>query len=128
MFVAFVVVTGVTILATAYVAFADLAHLRFVHKNMAEGGVPQSWLPVLATLKAAGAAGLCLGLLNVPLIGTAAATGVVIFFIGALVEHVRAHVFYNIAVPGKYLALAGSLRSQPPAKHRDARRHTPHSR
>jgi DoxX-like family len=110
MFLVYLVVTVVTILANAWAAFADFAHVRFVDKNMAEMGVPRSWLPVLAIVKAAGAVGLGLGVLNVPLIGTAAAAGLVVFFLGALVAHVRARVFYNIAFPGAYLALAaGSL-------------------
>jgi hypothetical protein len=110
MFLAYALVTVITILANAWAAFADFAHLRFVDKNMAEMGVPRSWLPALATMKLAGAAGLGLGLFTLPLIGTAAAAGLVMFFIGALMAHVRARVFYNIAFPATFLALAaGSL-------------------
>jgi hypothetical protein len=57
-------------------------------------------------LKAAGAAGLLLGLMGVPFVGVAAASGLVLFFAGALAVHIRARVFYNIAVPGGYFALA----------------------
>ena len=32
--------------------------------------------------------------------------GLVLFFIGALVTHIRARVFHNIAVPAAYFALA----------------------
>jgi hypothetical protein len=74
--------------------------------NMAEVGVSRSWLPPLAVLKGAGAAGLVLGLLGVRPLGIAAAIGLVLFFTGALASHVRARAFHNIAVPGGYFALA----------------------
>jgi hypothetical protein len=106
MFTAYVVVIVATIMANAGMVIADLAHAKFVVANSAEVGVPQSWLPLLAALKAAGAAGLGLGLLGIRFIGVAAATGLVLFFVGAVAAHVRARVYYNIAFPGGYLALA----------------------
>lgn len=106
MFTAYVVIAVLTILANAGVAAADLAQARFVLGNMAEVGVPRSWLLPLALLKAAGAAGLLIGLLSVPALGIAAAIGLVLFFAGALTVHVRARVFHNIAFPGIYFALA----------------------
>ncbi|MFS1303227.1 DoxX family protein [Streptosporangium longisporum] len=106
MFTAYVVVTVVTIVANAGIVVADLARAGFVLDNGAEVGVPPSWLPVLATLKAAGAVGLLLGLLGVRPVGVAAAAGLCLFFVGAVVVHVRARVFHNIAFPGVYLALA----------------------
>ncbi|WP_308344711.1 DoxX family protein [Streptomyces sp. ISL-94] len=51
--------------------------------------VPDSWLPRLAALKAAGAIGLVAGLWITPL-GIAAAIGVTLYFIGAVVSHLRA--------------------------------------
>jgi hypothetical protein len=109
-FVAYVVVTAVTIAINAGIAAADFAKAGFVRANAAEVGTPAHWLPYLATLKAAGACGLLLGLLGVGPLGVAAAIGLVLFFLGAVGAHVRARVFYNIAFPGTYLALAaGSL-------------------
>jgi hypothetical protein len=107
MFAAYVIITVGTILANAWATAADLAPARFVLDNMAEVRVPRSWLPALAALKGAGAAGLLLGLLPGwrPL-GIAAATGLVLFFTGALATHVRARAFRNIAFPGAYFALA----------------------
>lgn len=106
MFTAYVLTTVLTILANAGIAVADLARARFVVANSAEVGVPPFWLPWLAALKAAGAAGLLGGLLGVPVVGVAAATGLVLFFVGAVAAHVRAGVWHNIAFPGGYLALA----------------------
>jgi DoxX-like family len=106
MFTAYVAVTIVTILANAAIVVADLAKAEFVLANGAEVGVPPSALPPLAALKAAGTAGLVLGLLGLEAIATAAATGLVIFYAGAVAVHLRARVFHNIAFPGTYLALA----------------------
>jgi hypothetical protein len=103
---AYVVVTVIAIAMNAGMAVADFSRARFVLANSAEVNVPPSWLPLLASLKLAGAAGLLLGLLGVPVIGVAAAAGLVLFFIGALAAHVRAGVYYNIAFPGTYFALA----------------------
>ncbi|GAA4225400.1 hypothetical protein GCM10022254_07250 [Actinomadura meridiana] len=108
MFTAYVVVTIVTIVANLAIVVADLSRADFVLANGAEVGVPRSSLPALAALKGAGAAGLILGLLGLDLIGIAAATGLVAFFVGAVAVHVRARVLYNIAFPGAYLALAAA--------------------
>jgi hypothetical protein len=106
MFVAYVIVTVVAIVANAGVSLADLGRARFVLANMDEVGVPRSWLTPLGLLKGAGAAGLLVGLLGPRPLGIAAATGLVLFFAGALVFHLRAHVFHNIAIPGAFFALA----------------------
>jgi hypothetical protein len=52
---------------------------------------------MLGALKLAGAAGLLVGLAGLPAIGIAAATGLVLYFIGAVIAHLRAGVPYNIA-------------------------------
>jgi hypothetical protein len=107
---AHVVVTVLTIAANAGIAVADFRKADFVLANSAAVRVPPSWLPALGALKAAGAAGLLLGLLGVPVIGVTAAIGLVAFFVGAIVAHVRARVFRTMTFPAAYLALAvGSL-------------------
>ena len=106
MFIAYVTVAVITAAANLSIAVADFLQARSVLANMAEVGVPRSWLPVLATLKAAGAVGLLMGLAGVRVIGVAAAAGLVLFFIGAVVTHVATRVYHNIAVPGGFLALA----------------------
>lgn len=106
MFAAYLTITIVTIAANAWATIADLVPLRFVLATMHEVGVPRSWLTPLGVVKGAGVAGLLIGLLGVRPLGVAAAIGLVLFFIGALVTHVRARVFCNIAVPAAYFALA----------------------
>ena len=108
MFAVYVAITIVTIAANAYATVADLVPAGFVLATMTEVGVPRSWLPPLAALKAAGAAGLLLGLAGARPLGIAAAIGLVLFFAGALAAHVRARVFHNIAVPAAFFALAAA--------------------
>ncbi|MGC9494922.1 DoxX family protein [Streptomyces sp. WG7] len=105
MFTAYVIVTVVAVAANAGIAVADLARARFVLANSAEVGVPPSWIPGLAVLKAAGAAGLLIGLLGVRPLGVAAAVGLVLFFVGAVAAHVRTRVWHNIAFPIGYLGV-----------------------
>jgi hypothetical protein len=105
-FATYVIITVVTIVANAWAAGADLARPKWLLANMDEVSVPRSWLTRLAALKAAGAAGLLLGLLGVRPLGIAAAVGLVLFFVGALITHVRARAFHNIAFPGAYFAMA----------------------
>ena len=56
--------------------------------NMARTGVPESWMTMLGILKAAGALGLLAGFV-VPPIGIAAAVGLILFFVGAIITHLR---------------------------------------
>ena len=102
------VVTVITAIATAAVAIPDFIPAGFVLANSAEVHVPRSWLPMLGTLKVAGAIGLLGGLVGPPAIGIAAATGLVLYFIGAVIAHLRARVLYNIAFPGAYLGLSAA--------------------
>ncbi|MFD4236024.1 DoxX family protein [Streptomyces sp. NPDC058542] len=92
--------------ANVSVAVADYVRAPFVRANSAEVHVPPWAVPYLATLKLAGAVGLVVGLLGVHRLGLAAAIGLTVFFVGAVLVHVRTRVFHNIAFPGVYLLLA----------------------
>jgi hypothetical protein len=105
---AYLTVTLITAFITAGIAVADFVPARFVLANSAEVGVPRSWLPALGAAKLCGAIGLVVGLLGLPWLGFAAAVGLVLFFVGAVVTHLRAHVLYNIAFPGAYLCLSAA--------------------
>jgi DoxX-like family len=105
-FTTYATIAIVTIVANAWATAADLLPAGFVLRNMAEVGVPRSWLVPLGLLKGAGAAGLLIGLLGVRPLGIAAGIGLALFFAGALTAHARARAFHNIAVPGTYFALA----------------------
>jgi DoxX-like family len=107
MHTAYLVVTVLLVGLLAFSATADYVRYSRVLTAMARAGVPESWLPALATLKAAGAAGLLVGI-AIPAIGLAAAVGVTLFFVGAFVAHVRARWFSVAPVPYFVLAI-GSL-------------------
>jgi hypothetical protein len=51
-------------------------------------GVPMKWMTALAACEIAGGAGLLLGIVWPPL-GVAAGVGLVIYFVGAVVSHLR---------------------------------------
>lgn len=81
------VIIAAAIVANAGAAMADFNRANFALANSVRVGVPSSWLPALGILKVAGAAGLLLGLLGIRYIGSAAAAGLVLFFLGAIGFH-----------------------------------------
>ncbi|WP_107417860.1 DoxX family protein [Streptomyces sp. CB03238] len=103
MFIAYAVVAGALALVLTASATFTYARNDQITGSMTKLGVPDTWLPALATAKAAGAAGLLLGLV-VPFIGSAAAIGVVLYFLGAVLTHIRARD-YALA-PAAVLTLA----------------------
>ena len=115
MFTAYMIVTVIAAAANAFSATLDFIRYRQVLINMARASVPESWITTLGTLKAAGALGLLVGI-GVPLIGTAAAVGLILFFVRAIITHLRAHdysfglavVFLLLAVAALVLRLASS--------------------
>ncbi|MFD6296793.1 DoxX family protein [Streptomyces sp. NPDC060235] len=89
MFLAYAVVGSLLALVLAASAFLTFTKNPKITENMSRVGVPDSWLPRLAALKAAGAIGLLIGM-AVPVVGAAAAVGIVLYFIGAVIAHIRA--------------------------------------
>jgi hypothetical protein len=102
----------VTLLAAALVAFsagALLLHAKWVVQPLGAYGVPRSWWPWLATAKAAGAAGLVVGLV-VPVIGVMAGIGLVLYFAGAVITVLRARWYSHVGFPLLYMGpVVGSL-------------------
>lgn len=81
----------VTLLASAFTGIAAVTYLigHDYPKAQAEmKRLPGSWVPMLGTLLAAGSVGLLAGFV-VPLLGTLAAAGLVLYFVGALIAHLR---------------------------------------
>jgi hypothetical protein len=107
MFTAYVIVTILAIAANAFSGIAAIVHWGRILPGMIKAGVPESWLTFpIGTLKTAGAVGLLLGL-GVPLIGTAAAIGLILFFVCALYTHVRAGDYSpQFGLANGFLALA----------------------
>jgi hypothetical protein len=82
----------ITIVAAAMVAFSGLGKLRrdpkIVHIINEVVGVPLKYFPHLASCEFAGALGLVLGIWW-PFLGVVAGIGLVVYFVGAVVSHVR---------------------------------------
>ena len=104
LFIAYLVVTALAVAANLFSAGADFVRSPQVAINMDRAGVPHSWMTPLGILKAAGALGLLLGFF-VPPIGIAAAVGLILFFVGAIITHLRGH-YYAFTVPVIFLTLA----------------------
>jgi DoxX-like family len=107
MFVAYVAVTVFAAAGYAYAAFADFTRPRWVVFRMSRLRVPESWMIPLGVLKGAGALGLLVGI-GIPLIGVAAAVGLVLFFIGAITTALRARWYAHIPEPAAFLLPAAA--------------------
>lgn len=88
MFATYVTVTIVAALFNGIAAVTYLAGHEYPKAQADLKGVPRSWVPVLGALLAAGAVGLLAGF-AVPPAGSLAAAGLVLYFLGALVAHLR---------------------------------------
>ncbi len=88
MFAAYVTVTSLTALFNAIAAYTYLSGHDYPKAQADMKRVPRSWLPILGLLLAAGALGLLAGF-AVPLLGILAAVGLVLYFIGAIIAHLR---------------------------------------
>jgi hypothetical protein len=104
MFIAYIVVTLLAAAANIFSATLDFIRYKQVLINMAKAGVSESWITMLGILNAAGAIGLLVGI-GVPLIGTAAAIGLIVFFVGAIITHLRARD-YSLGLAVVFLLLA----------------------
>ena len=107
MFTAYVVVTLMAIAASTFVAVANFMRLKFVLVTAAKVGVSESWMTMLGTLNAAAALGLLLSLVGVPLIGEASAIGLILYFVGAIITHLRVRD-YSIGPAAAFLLLAAA--------------------
>jgi hypothetical protein len=101
--IALVVVTLVAAVWVAFSAVSVFRNAQWVVKPLADYGVPRSWWPWLGSAKAAGAAGLLVGLF-VPVLGVAAGIGLVLYFTGAVITVIRARWYSHIPYPLMYLA------------------------
>ncbi|WP_245855975.1 DoxX family protein [Bacillus oleivorans] len=106
MFIFYVVVTFLAILTNLFSATLDFIRYEKVLTKMASAKVPLSWVNLLGVLKAAGAIGLIVGFF-IPLIGDAAATGLVLFYIGAIITHLRVRD-YSIGLATAFLLFPAS--------------------
>jgi hypothetical protein len=90
MYIFYVATTAVVALANAYAASLNFVGAESVKLVADRVQVSQKWMLPLGTLLAAGAGGLLVGL-AVPVLGVAAAIGLVLYFVCALGAHMRVH-------------------------------------
>jgi hypothetical protein len=104
MHIVYVVTTILVALANGYAASLNFAGAESVKVVAARVRVSQKWMIPFGILLAAGGLGLLLGLV-VPGLGTAAAIGLVLYFICALTAHVRVRD-HQIAGAVSFLVMA----------------------
>ena len=103
---AYLIVTLLAAAANIFSATCDFVRYKQVSIAMARAGVPESWMTLLGILKAAGALGLLVGI-GVPVIGIAAAVGLMLFFVGAIITHLRGRD-YSLGPAMLFLLLAAA--------------------
>src|SRR3954451_13857298 len=106
MFIALVVVTvllaAICLNSAAMKVRQNEQVLAVIHGTV---GAPQPYLPALAALEIAGAAGILLGLWLEPL-GVLSATGLVAYFVGAVGGHLRVRDTKTLVMPLPPLVMA----------------------
>ncbi len=106
MFIAYIIVAIVMAFMAVGSGVAKLQHNpRIVTGINGVIGVPMPWFPVLAACEIAGALGILIGIFWPPL-GLAAAVGLVVYFVGAIVAHLRVRDFTGVRNPVLPLVLA----------------------
>lgn len=88
-----------------FTARNQLVREKEVTASLTRLGVPDRMFAVLATLQLLGAAGLLIGIFFRPL-GIAAAIGVVLFFLGAVIAHLRANDAKGAPIPAVLAAFS----------------------
>ncbi len=105
MFAAYVTVTIVAAIFNGIAAVTYLTGHEYPKAQADIKRIPRSWVPALGVLLAAGSVGLLAGF-AVPVLGDLAAAGLVLYFLGALIAHLRVRsrrlggwaVFFSTAV------------------------------
>jgi hypothetical protein len=84
----YLVITVLAALANAYAASLKFVGAQSVKVVADRVQIPRRWMVPLGIVLAAGASGLLVGLV-VPALGTAAAVGLVLYFVCAVTAHLR---------------------------------------
>jgi hypothetical protein len=99
MFIAYVVIAVLTSTVLVFSGAGKLRHdQRIVAVINEVVGVPLRWFPFLAACELAAAVGLLIGIAWAP-VGIAAAVGVIAYFIGAIISHLRVRDFKGLGTP-----------------------------
>ena len=104
-FIGYVAVAVLAAAMNVWAASMDFRRAETAVTNAAKVEVPSSWVIPLGALKFAGALGLLAGIV-VPLIGVAAAVGLILFFVCAIGAHLRVRWYATLPFPLTFLLLA----------------------
>ncbi|MFE9442547.1 DoxX family protein [Streptomyces sp. NPDC006602] len=105
MFIAYVVLAVVLSLVLLFSARPDITGDPKITEGLKALGVPDSWFLPLGLVKIAGALGLLAGIAYRPL-GIAAAIGVVLYFLGAVITHLRAGDKKGVGTPAAIMLVS----------------------
>ncbi|MFG2641100.1 DoxX family protein [Streptomyces sp. NPDC048370] len=100
-----IVVTALAAFMAGFSGASVFLRATFVVEPLADYGVPRAWWNWLGAAKLAGALGLLVGFF-VPVIGTLAAIGLVLYFAGAVITVLRARSYGHVPFPLVYMAPA----------------------
>lgn len=105
MYASYLIVTSLAAAANIYAATNELTRPEWLLANMERMGVRERSLPTLAALKLLGAVGLVAGIW-IPVVGIAAAAGLVLYFAGAIVTALHVRWYAHLPYPLVWLLLA----------------------
>lgn len=88
--ITYLIVTVLAALMNGYAAALNFLGAESVKEVADRVGVSQRWMVPFGILLASGAVGLLVGV-AVPVVGTAAASGLILYFICAATAHLRVH-------------------------------------
>jgi hypothetical protein len=112
---AYLTCTCLAALACAYAAYLNVTHAGLIADTAQRLNIPASLMVPFGILLGSAGAGLLAGL-AVPALGTAAAAGLVAYFVIAMAAHLRARDF-QLAWALIYLSLAGAALATSLAYH-----------
>jgi len=105
----YLVITGLVALMLALSGLGKLRRdprqVKVIHETV---GVPLQYFPLLAACEFGGALGLVVGIWSPPL-GFAAGIGLVLYFVGAIVSHLRGADFKGVGSAVFMLVLAAGV-------------------
>lgn len=100
--IAYYTVGTLTALWVGFSGYSLFSKQQFVVEPLEQYGVPRAWWNWLALAKTAGALGLLIGF-ALPVLGVAAAIGLILYFLGATATALRARSYKTSVFPLLYL-------------------------
>lgn len=105
--IAMIIITSFLALMALVSASVKLSKKPAVVEGMTHVGVKENQVPLLAVLEIAGGVGLLIGFAT-SLLGRAAAAGLVLYFLGAVIAHLRVKDSVKIFAPAAFLLIVSA--------------------